>query len=288
MDFRAQAKHYLTLFRTGIAFFAACSAAMGFFLSPHRHAPGVLIPAAAVFFLACGASALNQYQDRNRDAKMDRTRARPLPSGALAPALALAAATASILAGLLILFFAGSGAFALGLFALLWYNGVYTSLKRVTAFAAIPGAAVGMVPPAVGFVAGGGSPFDAKIVVICLIFFLWQVPHFWLLVLKYGEDYERAGLPSLTQSMDKAQISRVTFAWLTAAATASLALPLYGPMRTPPFYFSLLALVLWLIGSGASLRKRGPLPSLSAPLFKKINIYLFVMMTLLALEGLLF
>jgi protoheme IX farnesyltransferase len=225
-------KIYLILCRAWISLFAACSAATGFFLAPGRHASGVLIPVASVFLLACGASALNQYQERDIDAKMKRTRGRPLPSGALTPSRAMTVSAALMLAGLSLAFLNGPVAFTLGLLALVWYNGIYTPLKRTTAFAAIPGAAVGMIAPAIGW-ASGGAAFDGKIASICFIFFLWQVPHFWLLVLRHGDDYERAGLPSLTKVMTKAQIARITYAWITAAVVATLGLPLYGPLRTP-------------------------------------------------------
>ncbi len=281
-------KPYHALCRVWISLFAACSAATGFFLTPYHHAADVFVPVGAVFLLACGASALNQYQERDIDAKMERTRERPVPSGAIAASRAVTVSAALMLAGLSFAFLAGPAAFALGLLALVWYNGVYTYLKRVTAFAAIPGGVVGMIPPAIGWVSGGGHVLDGKITVICVIFFLWQVPHFWLLLLKHGEDYERAGRPSLTKIMSKAQIARITYVWITAAAVASLALPLYGPLRTPAVYFLLLPPAFWLIWSGKSLTKQDVFLSLSSPLFRKINIYLFIMMSLLTLEGIFF
>ncbi len=281
-------KPYLTLCRVWISFFAACSAATGFFLSPRQNPAAVVAPVAATFLLACGASAFNQYQERDIDAKMERTRERPLPSGAITAPRALIVSAALMILGLALLVRAGAGALTLGVLALVWYNGVYTYLKRATAFAALPGAAVGMIPPAIGWASGGGALFDEKIAITCFIFFLWQLPHFWLLILKYGEDYERAGLPSLTAVMSKAQIARITYAWITAAAVASLAMPLYGPLRTPAAYLLLLSLAFWLIWSGRSLTEKNSLPRLCSPLFRKINIYLFIMMSLLTVESLLY
>jgi protoheme IX farnesyltransferase len=278
-------KPYLTLCRVWISLFAACSAATGFFLGPYHRAMDVLIPAAAVFLLACGASALNQYQERHIDAKMERTQKRPLPSGAMTPVRAIIVSASMMIGGLLLAAAAGPISVLLGLGALLWYNGIYTGLKRVTAFAAIPGAAVGMIPPAIGWVASGGGLLDPRIAAICFLFFLWQVPHFWLLILKHGAEYERAGLPSLTRVMSKEQLARITSAWITASAVASFALPLYGPGRTVPIYYLLIALALWLIWSGKSLTEKESFPQLSSLLFKKINIYLFVMMSLLTLES---
>ena len=281
-------KPYLTLCRVWISLFAACSAATGFFLGPFHHAMDVLMPAAAVFLLACGASAFNQYQERHLDAKMERTQKRPLPSGKMDPANAIVVSAVLMISGISLAAAAGPMSVMLGLCALAWYNGIYTGLKKVSAFAAIPGAVVGMIPPAIGWVAAGGKLLDPKIAVVCVLFFLWQVPHFWLLVLKHGEEYERAGLPSLARVMSKAQLARITSVWITASAVAGLALPLYGPARTAPIYYLLVALALWLIWSGKSLTEKSTFPQLSSLLFKRINIYLFIMMSLLAMESIFF
>jgi protoheme IX farnesyltransferase len=282
-------KSYFTLCRIAISLFASCSAATGYFLAPFHSLAGVMGPAAAVFLLACGASALNQFQERDIDAKMERTRHRPLPSGRIAPALGLSLSLALIGAGLTLLAFTGGvGACVLGSIALLWYNVLYTGLKKTTAFAAVTGAAVGMIPPAIGWISAGGEIADARIAVICLIFFLWQVPHFWLLLLHHGEDYERAGLPSLTRIMSKTQMARITFVWIAAAAIAGLALPLYGSVRTPAVYCSLTASAVWLIWNERSLTGHHPLPLPAPVLFRKINIYLFLIMSLLSLENIFF
>ncbi|HYA87536.1 MAG TPA: protoheme IX farnesyltransferase, partial [Nitrospirota bacterium] len=193
-------KSHLILCRVHISLFAACSAATGFFLFSYHRISDVLLTGTAVFLLACSASALNQYQERDIDAKMERTRLRPLPAGTVTPAQALCLCAVLLMSGLFLLVCAGSTqALVLGLIAVLWYNGVYTYLKRVTAFASVPGALVGIIPPAIGWVAAGGAISDGRLTAICFLFFLWQVPHFWLLVLNHGEQYERAGLPSLTR-----------------------------------------------------------------------------------------
>jgi protoheme IX farnesyltransferase len=279
-------KSYLTLCRIYVSLFAACSAATGYFLAPDHHISGALAPVAAVFLLACGASALNQYQERETDAKMERTRRRPLPSGVLTPKQALSFSLALIIAGLALLASAGGiKVFFPGLVAILWYNGFYTYLKKVTAFASVPGAAIGMIPPAIGWVSAGGKIIDIRLAAICLIFFLWQIPHFWLLLLNHGEEYERAGLPSLTRVMSKTQIARVTFAWIVSATIAGLALPLYGSVRTPLVFFSFVFSAAWLIWNERSLTGQQPLPFPARVLFRNINIYLFLIMFLLSIEN---
>jgi heme o synthase len=281
-------KPYFTLCRVYVSLFAACSAATGFFLAPDHRAAGVFIPVAAVLFLACGASALNQYQERQIDARMERTRNRPVPSGIISPGAALSLSLALVIVGLSLLACdGGAKASGLGFAALLWYNGVYTGLKKITALASLPGAVVGMIPPAIGWTSAGGALLDARLAAICLIFFLWQVPHFWLLLLTHGEEYERAGLPSLTRVMSKAQVSRVTFAWIVAASVASLALPLYRSVTSPAIILAFVPLAAWLIWNERSLAGiRPPLPP-SPVLFRKINIYIFLIMSLLSIDGVL-
>ncbi len=217
---------------------------------------------------------------------MERTRLRPLPAGVLTPARALSLCVVLLMSGEFLLAYAGGAkAFVLGLVALLWYNGVYTYLKRVTAFASVPGALVGVIPPAIGWIAAGGAISDGRLTAICFLFFLWQVPHFWLLVLNYGEQYEQAGLPSLTKVLKKPQIARITFVWIVAAAIASLALPLYGSVRSPLVFCSFIMLAIWLIWSERSLTTLQPLLSPSSVLFRNINIYLFLLMSLLSADN---
>jgi protoheme IX farnesyltransferase len=282
-------KSYLTLCRPAVSLFAACSAATGFFLGPYHRIEDVLVPAAAVFLLACGASALNQCQERDIDARMERTRRRPLPSGAITPRRALTLSLALLLAGLALLAETGGvKTFVLGLFALFWYNGVYTPLKRTSAFASVPGAAVGMVPPAIGWISAGGALFDARLIVVCSIFFMWQIPHFWLLLLRRGDEYTKAGLPSLTRVMGPAQLSRVTFIWIFAASVACLLLPLSGAVKSPLFYFALVPPGIWLVWNGRHLAGIRPSLPITPGLFRKINIYLFLIMSFLSLENIFF
>jgi protoheme IX farnesyltransferase len=280
-------KPYLTLCRVYLSLFAACSAATGYLLAPQHRVAGMLTPVAAVFFLACGASALNQYQERDIDARMERTRGRPLPAGVISPALGLSFSLVMMLAGLVLLVPSGGvQALVLGLLALFWYNGLYTGLKKVTAFAAVPGAAVGMVPPAIGWVSAGNELGDPRLLSVCFVFFLWQVPHFWLLLLRHGKEYEEAGLPSLTRVMTRPQLSRVTSVWIAAAAVSGLMLPLYGAITSPALSLALVPLAAWLVVTGSRLAAGRALTALSPLLFRKINVYIFVMMSLLALQGL--
>src|SRR5262249_22139740 len=164
---RARMGAYAELSKFGIVLLVLVSAGAGFMLSAplgvdFPWAQGLLV-LAGVMLLSCGASALNQVQERRRDALMARTAARPLPSGRLSHAQGLAFALLSVVAGALVLWWGvGRTAGILGLIASAFYNGVYTPwLKVHSPFAAVPGAIPGAIPPVIGWVAGGGALTDA-------------------------------------------------------------------------------------------------------------------------------
>jgi len=277
---------YLTLCRIGVSALTACSAATGYILFSRHPSAAAMVPAAGVFLLACGSSALNQVQERRTDALMKRTRQRPLPTGVLSPLHALTASLILMAAGLYILSMLGSVSFSLGLSAILWYNGLYTWLKKKTAFAAVPGAVIGAVPPAIGWTTAGGAILDARLLALCAVFFLWQVPHFWLLVLRHGDEYEQAGLPSLSRVFSQEQLARLAFTWIAATAAATLVLPLYGVAQSPAVYLLIVPASLWLAGISTSLFRRGMLPGAYLAAFRRINIYLLLIMAALALDSL--
>ena len=241
---------YSNLCRLPISFFAACSALTGYVLTGSRSTVTISILAAGIFLLACGASALNQFQERDLDAMMERTCRRPLPAGTMTTTHVLVVSMTLILAGLLLLVPLGWASVTLGALAILWYNGLYTRLKRTTAFAAVPGALVGALPPVLGWTAGGGNIADPRVFALASLFFLWQIPHFWLLLLRNAEQYEKAGLPTLTSLIPPKQLSRITLLWIAAAAVASLAMPLFGIIRSIYTFAPLVIVAVWVSGSG--------------------------------------
>lgn len=192
-----------------------------------------VVPLLGVFvgtlLLSCAVIALNQYQERFIDAKMDRTKNRPLPSGDLAPNNALLGIAILVVAGLLILWVLTNPLTTLlGAINGLWYNLIYTPLKRKTAFAVIPGGICGALPPMMGWTAAGGYLWDPKIVVLALFFFVWQVPHFWLILLKFGKEYEKAGLSSVTRFWNQSQLKNITFIWMLTTGVSALLLPVFN------------------------------------------------------------
>src|SRR5262245_5651968 len=148
----------------------------------------------ATALLFAGASALNQLVERHSDALMTRTADRPLPAALLQPSEALVLGCVLAACGFAALLAAHQPvAAALGAFALILYVLVYTPLKRRTPLNTLIGAIPGAVPPLMGWVCVRGR-LDGGAVILFLIVFLWQIPHFLAIAWIYRDEYARAGL----------------------------------------------------------------------------------------------
>lgn len=148
--------------------------------------------------LSCmGAGALNQLYETDTDARMQRTRNRPLPAGRMTPTAALAIGAALALTGVTVLaVWTSMLAAALSAATVLGYVLVYTPMKRRTHLATIVGAAPGALPPLIGYTAATGR-FDALSASIFTIMFVWQLPHFLAIAWLYRDEFANAGFPLL-------------------------------------------------------------------------------------------
>jgi protoheme IX farnesyltransferase len=274
------------LTRLPLALLATASALTGWVLAHGGFGAGLAVPVAGVFLLACGATALNQVQERGADARMERTRNRPVASGRIAPAAAGVLAALLLLAGLAVLALGEGGPVpaVLGAFSIAWYNGVYTPLKRRTAFASVPGGLVGAVPPAIGWVLGGGTLHDAPLLILMAFFFFWQVPHFWVLSWLHKADYRAAGYPVLADRFRPPALRRLTVLWAAAATGACVLMPLYGLLRQVGLYLLLLAIGLLLLGALARWARPSPDGRLLRRAFAAVNLFAVAVMAALLIE----
>jgi len=267
--------------------------ATGYFLAARRLEGDIWLPLLGVFVLACGSAALNQWQERDIDARMHRTRNRPIPSGRIDSSSALFLSIVLILLGFYCLSSVktdGRLLLILGGLALLWYNGVYTYLKRVTAFAVVPGALVGAIPPCIGYVSAGGSLHDPGILLVALFFFIWQIPHFWLLLLMIGTEYREAGLPSVTGRFTQAQLARITFMWLLATAASAMAFPALNHAGARlPWSAVLVVASLWLAAKATKILRAAEDADDGPPIrraFRQVNVFALMVMICLSLGAL--
>jgi protoheme IX farnesyltransferase len=237
---------------------------------------GLVTTLLGILLLAMGSSALNEVQEHKYDALMPRTANRPIPRGDISPARGALIATVLSVSGFLVLLLAHNLTSALlGALALAWYNGFYTPLKRVSAFAVVPGSLIGALPPAIGWTAAGGSLADPSVLALAFVFFIWQVPHFWLLVGLHAEGYEGAGYPTLVTLFGRPRLSRLTFTWTCGTAAACGLLPLVRVLVSWPAEIMLGLGATWLIAGSLPLLK----PSQDAPLYRRVfmNINLFAL-----------
>ena len=196
--------------------------------------PGGVPVFAGTFALSAAVSVLNQIQERRRDALMERTRERPLASGRMSPEQGRRVFAALLLVSALCLWPAlGWGAGLVLVVVLGLYNGVYTPLKPVTAWAMIPGAACGALPPWIGWVAGGGGALALTPVYLFALYFVWQMPHFWMLAETNAEDYAAAGFPVPANSFSPFSRRAIPRLWALALAALAGMAPLFGLLTHP-------------------------------------------------------
>ncbi len=272
------------LTKAGISFSVALTTATGYFLSTRTFELPVIYPFFGVLFLAMSASILNQVQERDTDKLMKRTLKRPLVNGTVSVKTSVILSLILAIGGFLILYIAnGILPSLLGLFNLLWYNLVYTPLKYKTAFASIPGGIVGAIPPIIGWVSGGGHILHPTSMSLALFFFIGQIPHFWLILFKYGDEYKLAGIKLVTDKFTTGQLKRVIFSWTLATALSGSLLAFFIIINHNPVFYlihlislSLIAyFILWL-------QKKPDLESYKA--FIMINLYYLLIMILIILD----
>jgi heme o synthase len=231
----------------------------GYFIFDPHITIRIFIITFGILILAISASVLNQVLEVDLDSRMRRTQDRPLPSGKIALNQAIILFIFSLLSGIFLICLAGNLTAALiGIFTVIWYNGIYTYTKRLTAFAVFPGAVTGALPPLIGWVAAGGGILDKPIIFVEFVFFIGQVPHFWLLIMRYGEEYEKAGIPCLTRILSRSQINRLTFTWVVTSLIAALFLCHFGIIQSGLITGILITASLVLIWQFSGLFKMTP------------------------------
>ena len=239
--------------------------------------------------VAASASALNQWLERDTDALMDRTAARPLPSGRLGGGQVLWFAVLTVVVGIGYLAVATNPlTAALGLATWLIYVWVYTPLKPRTTLNTPVGAIAGALPVLMGWTAGG-MPLDGRAVALFWIVFLWQFPHFMAIAWIYRRQYGAAGLkmsPVVDPSGRRAGLLAV---WLAAALVpVSLLAATWGGgsgMVTMLLVAAVAVLGLGQLACAVAFRRRMDEPS-ARRLMRASVVYLPALLVLLLLAPL--
>jgi protoheme IX farnesyltransferase len=147
--------------------------------------------------MASGTAALNQWYERDADAKMRRTRKRPMPSGRITSSRGLIFGSVLSVAGLLQLWLGTTAVAAVvSLITEVVYLFLYTPLKRVSPICTTVGAIPGALPPVIGYAAAAGQ-LTWEALALFAILFVWQFPHFYAIAWMYREDYANAEIRML-------------------------------------------------------------------------------------------
>jgi protoheme IX farnesyltransferase len=277
----------LTLMKYKVSLAVTFTTITGYLICSGSFDLRLLYTALGVFILAGGSSALNQIQERNFDTRMERTKHRPLPSHKITPKTALIISIILMLLGLSILYFlSGKVSAALGLFNIFWYNIIYTYLKQITPFAVVPGSLVGAIPAMIGWTAAGGAIFDTRIIIIAYFLFIWQIPHFWFLLIKYGKEYEEAGFPSISKVFSQQSLKSLTFIWIIATSITTLMFPLFNIITIPLLLIIIFILNIWLVITFTRITFNLKISLNFKRAFATINIFMIAILLLLMIEAL--
>jgi heme o synthase len=239
------------------------------------------------WFSAAGASAMNQYLDRETDARMSRTKNRPIPSKRVAPEHALIFAFVLLLASTVVLWFGANPLAAiLAGVGVVYYAGVYTLLlKPYAAINVIVGGGAGAIPVLVGWAAGAGRIQPEALLLFAIVFF-WSPPHSWALALLVEKDYREVGIPLLPFPIGGLW-TKLQAIWYTLLLVIITLLPLPLQMFSLFYYAGafflgagLLAMSLRLLAEGSKAAAR--------KMYKSSSMYLGLLFLLMLLDHILF
>jgi protoheme IX farnesyltransferase len=199
-------KTYTTLTKFGIVIFVLLAGvagyATGFEVEKAFNIKHFLWFLGGLYFLSSGSLALNQVQEYKLDQKMPRTANRPIATGKIKPAAGLILSITLLFLGVNMLFELSPTAGIVSIASVILYNFLYTIYwKPKWVFAAVPGAIPGALPVTIGYAVNNSDIFNSESVYLFLIMFLWQMPHFWTLAIKFMEDYRLGEIPTLPVSL---------------------------------------------------------------------------------------
>lgn len=220
---RTSARALFALTKPRLAFFTILTALASYVATVEDRS--VLHACITLFGISCsagGALSLNQWLERQLDARMERTRHRPLPARQVSPRLAIRfSCTLSVMGILSLGTLVSPLSAALALATILIYGFIYTPLKRRTRWATEAGALSGALPPLIG-TAATGNPTAPIGIALFLIILVWQMPHFYAIGWRYREEYRNAGFRLLSTNDPD---GRKTARWTLRYSIALLALP---------------------------------------------------------------
>lgn len=276
---------FVSLTKPRIVAFIILTAAVGFYLGAGSSVSLVLFlhTLLGTALVAAGTNGLNQVAERELDARMRRTRTRPLPAGRLTPRAAGVFAWGAGLAGIAYLAVFVNGITAwLAAATLASYVFVYTPLKRRTTLSTLIGAIPGALPILGGWIAAGGT-LHTPAWALFWILFLWQLPHFLALAWMFRDDYRRAGFQMLSVTDPNGQMTFGQAALYAAALVPVSLVPALWGVAGRFYFFGAALLGAWYAWS-ALRAALAPSAARARRLFLVSIAYLPALLALLAAD----
>lgn len=248
--YRSVVRDYILLTKPGIVMLVLITALTGMYLAKKGFPDPWLIfwSLLGTGLASAGSAVLNQFFDRDIDAIMSRTKGRPIPSGSINPLNALIFGVI-LLAGsfYIMVVFVNPVATFFTAIASFFYVVVYTlALKRKSPLATEIGGVSGALPPVIGYTSVTGQ-FGMEPLILFLIMFIWQPPHFWVLAVKYADDYKKANIPTLPVVKGIFQTKVRTLLYTAALFPVSLLPTLYGVAGKIYFFTAFTLSLIYLV-----------------------------------------
>ncbi len=277
-------KDFFIVTKFVLSFAVSLSALFAYIMAKGEIGLDMFLATLAVLLVAMGVSTLNQVQEYKSDAKMERTKNRPIAAGRMTPKAGLIIGIVLIISAMALIYsLLGLTGVNIFMFAFIWYNAMYTPLKKKSALAVVPGAILGVIPPAVGWLTAGHTLIELEFIALALYFFIWQVPHFWLLVMLFHGDYKDGGYPTAMRLFGQASLQRLTFVWLIFTIQAGIFLVWVFEPYTVTIILSVLVGIWAFISAFELLRESFELKN-ARSVFWKINAAFLGIIILLSID----
>lgn len=176
--------------------------------------------------VVAASNGFNQIYEKDTDKLMSRTMKRPIADGRMTVNDALVFSIVCAVLGLFVILFLVNGRAAfLSLVSVFVYSLAYTPMKRISPFAVFVGAIPGALPPTIGWVAASGNIDDIAILLFVIQFF-WQFPHFWSIAWMLEDDYRKANYTLLPNYEGRTKRNAMQIIWYSVMLIVISAYPL--------------------------------------------------------------
>ncbi len=243
-------RDYIILTKPGIVILVLITTLTGMYFAKRGMPDGLLVfwTLLGTGLSSAGSATLNQYFERDIDSLMARTKNRPLPLGTVSPSNALAFGMLLTISGIVVhlIFVNTLSAFLTGIASFV-YVVVYTiTLKRRSPIATEIGGISGALPPVIGYAAVLNS-INIEAIILFVIMFLWQPPHFWVLAIKYYQDYKLAGIPTLPVAKGISEAKIKTLVYTASLFPVSIMPAIIGMAGSVYFYSAIVLSMVYIL-----------------------------------------